>query len=248
MSPEATPLELDAVLISRLLNPGDRVMVGANLPALRAGAILAGMRHATRIALCQGLGWIDSDDLPTSGAVHPGMDVRNAAGASALMRDHEAYDDVARLSSLFVIGGLEIDASGASNLLGIHRDGRWIRRGPGAIGTTSMSVFAGRTALYATRHAPSVFVERCCVRSTPGWGGPEQGPECCISPAGVFDFPSPDRRMRLRHTRPGWSASDVQAATGFALAGLQDATPVEQPDEADLELLRTRIDPEGRLR
>jgi glutaconate CoA-transferase subunit B len=166
---EPATRELDAVLIARLLHDGDRVLIGANLPAPRAGALLAAMTHAPRIRLCQALGWIDLDAVHGPGVPRAGMDVRDAAGAEAYLPDHEAYDDVRRLSSLFVIGGFEIDASGATNLLGVRRDGRWLRRGPGAIGTSSMAVLAERTVVYATRHDPAVFVERCSLVSAPGW-------------------------------------------------------------------------------
>jgi glutaconate CoA-transferase subunit B len=88
------------------------------------------------------------------------------------------------------------------------------------------------------------------VRSTPGWQ-PDRGivgPELCISPAGIFDFPAPDHRMRLIHHRPGWTPDEIAKATGFELIGLKDSTPVEMPAAAEIETLRTRIDPEGNLR
>jgi len=244
--------ELDAVLISRLLRDGDRVLIGANLVAPRAGALLAAMTHAPGLRICQALGWIDLAAVDAPTPPRTGMDVRDAAGAEAYLRDHEAYDDVRRLSTFFVVGGFEIDATGATNLLGIRRDGRWLRRGPGAIGTTSMAVLAERTAVYATRHDPAVFVERCSLTSAPGWrtaaAGGGTGPVQCISPAGVFDFPEPDRRMRLLHVRPGWTPERVQEATGFAIAGLGEATAVPPPTERELEVLRERVDPDGRLR
>ena len=248
MAEGPTVLELDAVLISQLLRDGDRVLIGANLPAPRAGALLAALTHAPGLRICQALGWLDLG----SGSPSPpraGMDVRDAAGAESYMNDHEAYDDVRRLSSFFVVGGFEIDASGATNLLGVCREGRWLRRGPGAIGTTSMAVLAARTAVYTTRHDPSVFVERCSLTSARGWcEGDEIGPRLCISPAGVFDFPAPNRRMRLLHLRPGWTARRVQAATGFELDGLDTATEVPAPGAEVLHMLRDRVDPEGVLR
>lgn len=240
-------LELDAILVSRLVRDGDHLLIGAGLPAPRAGALLAALTHAPAARLCQALGWIDVH-AASPRPPRPGMDLRDAAGAEALMRDDEAYDDVRRLSNLFVLGGFEIDRSGATNLLGTYdrEAGRWLRRGPGAIGTTSMAIVAERTVVYATRHDSATFVERCSVRSTPGWAA-GKGPLRCISPAGVFDFPAPDHRMRLLHVRAGWTAERVQEATGFALAGLEAATKVPPPTETELEGLRARVDPEGVL-
>jgi glutaconate CoA-transferase subunit B len=180
------------------------------------------------------------------------MDVRDAAGAEALMLDDEAYDDVRRLSTFFVLGGLEIDRHGATNLLGRRGPAGWERRGPGAIGTSSMAVLAERTLLYSTRHTPEVFVESCSVVSAHGWHPGDSlaasGPDLCLSPAGLFDFPAPERRMRLLHTRPGWSAAEAQAATGFPLDGLDEATPLPEPEPGALQALRERVDPDGRLR
>lgn len=250
---EASAPELDAILISRLLTGNDRVMIGAGLPAPRAGALLAALTHSPGLRVCQALGWLSLASGEAPGVPRSGMDVRDASGAEALMPDHEAYDDVRRLSTFFVIGGLEIDASGASNLLGEYRDGRWIRRGPGAIGTSSMAVLAERTVLYATRHDRSTFVESCSVVSAPGWGAGSRrpqsgGPIRCISPAGVFDFPAPGHRMRLLDLRPGWTVDQVRAATGFELDVAAQLSPVLPPTPEELTALRTRIDPEGRLR
>lgn len=245
--PNVTPAELDAILISELLTSVDRVLIGANLPAPRAGALLAALTHAPGLRVCQGLGWMDPRDRAEPRPPRPGMDVRDAEGSEALLLDYEAYDDVRRLSTLFVIGGFEIDATGATNLLGERRNGRWVRRGAGAIGTTSMAILAARTIVYATRHEPRVFVERCAVVSAPGWNG-ERGPALCLSPAGVFDFEGPGHRMRLLHTRPGWTPEAVQQATGFALAGLETATPLPDPETEAVAVLRERVDPEGVLR
>jgi acyl CoA:acetate/3-ketoacid CoA transferase beta subunit len=175
------------------------------------------------------------------------MDLRDAAGAEAWLRDYEAYDDVRRLSNLFVLGGFEIDRIGATNLLGSYTGRNWLRRGPGAIGTTSMSVLAERTVVYTTRHDRGVFVERCSIASTPGWRGARDGPVRCLSPAGVFDFPAPRRQMRLLHVRPGWTVGEVQAATGFPLAGLGKASELPPPADAELEALRALVDPAGTL-
>jgi glutaconate CoA-transferase subunit B len=249
---QASALETDAVIVSRLLRDEDRVMIGAGLEAPRAGALLATLTHAPGLALCQSLGWIDVASLARPRTPRLGMDVRDAAGAEALMLDDEAYDDVRRLSTFFVLGGLEIDRHGATNLLGRRGPEGWERRGPGAIGTTSMAVLAERTLLYSTRHTPEVFVESCSAVSAHGWH-PEDplaasGPELCLSPAGLFDFPAPERRMRLLHTRPGWSAAEAQAATGFPLGGLEEATPLPGPEVGELEALRKCVDPDGRLR
>ena len=66
-----------------------------------------------------------------------------------------------------------------------------------------------------------------------------------MSNLGVFDFETPDHRMRVRSVHPGVSVDEVVAATGFELV-VPDDVPESRPPTADeLELLREVIDPDG---
>jgi glutaconate CoA-transferase subunit B len=246
--------ELDAILVSRFLRDGERLLLGANLNAARAGALLAAMTHAPNLLFAQALAWIRLPEGVSLRPPHSGIDLRDAAYAEAVIRDHEVFDDVRRFASVFVLGGLEIDAYGCTNMVGWGGPGRWDRRGPGPIGTTTMATVAPRKMLYTQRHGPRVFVERCAHITGLGWRARDgrdreqlgleatEGPEIVVSPAGVFDFPAPERRMRLRELRPGWDVERVRAATGFELDVAADVAPVPEPTEEELRVLRTRID------
>jgi hypothetical protein len=64
-----------------------------------------------------------------------------------------------------------------------------------------------------------------------------------VTDLAVLDFGTPERAMRLRSIHPGVGVADVVAATGFALA-IPDEVPVTRvPTPAELELIRTRLDP-----
>ena len=256
---EVSALEMDAILLSRMFNDGDRVFVGANLPAPRAGALLAAMTRCPSLRVVQALAWVD---VPSEGPVdppRPGMDLRDADRAEALIRDYEVFDDIRRLSSVFVIGGLEIDRDGNTNLLGIPSEAGWHRRGPGPVGTTTMSAVTPRTILYSTRHTPKVLVERCAAISALGWrtaDGRERaelglgtpGPEACITPGGVFTFPEPAHHMRLTAVRPGWTVDRVVSETGFAVEASDPCPSVDPPTDVEVDTLRSRIDLQGALR
>jgi acyl CoA:acetate/3-ketoacid CoA transferase beta subunit len=253
----ASAAEIDAILISRLIRSEDRAFIGANLPAPRCGTILAALTHAAGARVAQGMAWIDVESPEFSPGSTAGMDVSTTPAAEAYIHDYEAFDDVGGLATFVVIGGFEIDPYGNTNLLGVHQDGRWIRRGAGPLATTGLASIAQRTILYATRHDQQVFVEACSVISALGWGRegcreqlglPTPGPEFCISPAGVFDFPAGSRRMRLVHFREGWTPKSVQEATGFPLEGLETSTPLPEPPAAELADLRRLGDPAGALR
>jgi hypothetical protein len=59
----------------------------------------------------------------------------------------------------------------------------------------------------------------------------------------VFDFETPDRRMRLRSVHPGVSVDDVVAATSFELVIGDDVPESRVPDDEELRLIREVIDP-----
>lgn len=66
-----------------------------------------------------------------------------------------------------------------------------------------------------------------------------------VSNLGVFDFDTPDHRMRLVSVHPGVSVADVVAATGFDLEIPPDVPQTREPTVEELTLIRDVIDPDG---
>jgi hypothetical protein len=66
-----------------------------------------------------------------------------------------------------------------------------------------------------------------------------------ISNLGVFDFATPQRRMRLASVHPGVTVEQVVKATGFELVIPREVPETRRPSDAELALIRERIDPEG---
>ena len=66
-----------------------------------------------------------------------------------------------------------------------------------------------------------------------------------ISNLAVFDFDSPDRRMRLRSVHPWVSVDEVVEQTGFDLAIESDVAQTREPDADELRWIREVIDPKG---
>ena len=66
-----------------------------------------------------------------------------------------------------------------------------------------------------------------------------------VSDLGVFDFETPDNRMRLRSVHPGVTAEQIVEKSGFELVIPADVPESRLPTEAELALLRERIDPNG---
>jgi acyl CoA:acetate/3-ketoacid CoA transferase beta subunit len=109
------------------------------------------------------------------------------------------------------------------------------------------------TSYWVPNHGPKVFVDRVDTVCGVGWdraaalgdGGRRVEVRRVVSNLGVFDFDTPDRRMRLRAVHPGVAVDDVVAATGFDLAIPDDVGESRLPTGEELRLIREVIDPEG---
>jgi acyl CoA:acetate/3-ketoacid CoA transferase beta subunit len=108
------------------------------------------------------------------------------------------------------------------------------------------------TSYWVPNHGPRVFVERVDTVTGIGWDrAAALGPAArfvdvrrVVSNLGVFDFDTPDRRMRLRSVHPGVGVEDVLEATGFELVVPADLPVSRLPTPEELRLIRELIDPE----
>ena len=70
----------------------------------------------------------------------------------------------------------------------------------------------------------------------------------CLTPLCFMDFDENSKRMRLKSIHPGVSVDEVVANTGFELIIPASVPVTEPPTESEMQVLRTRVDPEGILR
>jgi hypothetical protein len=64
-----------------------------------------------------------------------------------------------------------------------------------------------------------------------------------------MDFHPVSKKMRLQSVHPGITIEQVQEATGFELLLPDGAVPeTRPPSAAQVELIRTKIDPDGMTR
>ncbi|HZN70433.1 MAG TPA: CoA-transferase [Micromonosporaceae bacterium] len=108
------------------------------------------------------------------------------------------------------------------------------------------------TSYWVHRHGPRSFVAAVDMVSGVGYDrAAAAGPAATryhevrrvVSDLGVFDFATPDRRMRLVSVHPGVTVAQVVAATGFELAITGEVPETRLPTPHELELIRTVIDP-----
>jgi glutaconate CoA-transferase subunit B len=204
---------------------------------------------------------MNAADLPALPMPAFGWDRRALKGVESYSDTGHRFDSVKDWHRhVFFIGGIQVDPHGNTNLIGIGPDHARLRfRGPGSVGTATLTTHVGRYYIVLNSHTPRLFVERCDYVSAIGWGAggadarrrlglPGGGPCLCITPLCVMDFHPDAKRLRLRSVHPGVSAAEVRAQTGFDLGPLDDVPATQPPSAEELRLLRTRIDLGGVLR
>jgi len=147
----------------------------------------------------------------------------------------------------------QIDAFGNVNISAIGEFSRpkaallGVRGAPG--NTVSHPV-----SYWVPRHSPRTFVAAVDMVSGIGYDRAAKAGSAAsrfhdlrrvVTNLGVFDFASADRTMRLVSLHPGVHVADVQAATGFDLAIAGEVSRTREPSAAELDLIRTVIDPGG---
>lgn len=253
--------ELMAVFLARQLNDGETLRVGVASPVPEAAVRLAHLTHGPNMELVflgarMNVAHLDSIPMPAYG-----WDRRVVRWAESYSDTGHRFDRVKDWSNhVFFIGGVQVDAFGNTNLIGVGPDYRKLKfRGPGSVGTPTLSTHVGRYYIVLNNHNPRVLVERCDYISAFGFGrgGADArrklgilggGPALCITPLAVLDFDHDSRRMRLKSLHPGIAVETVVRETGFPLIIPASVPKTEPPTPEELDALRTRVDLDGRLR
>lgn len=261
MANDYSPRELLAVVLARDLVDGDVLRVGVAMPVVEAAVRLAHLMHGPNMELIFFGARMNVAHLHTVPMPAFAWDRRVVRWAESYSDTGHRFDRVKDWHNhVFFIGGVQVDPYGNTNLIGVGPEYRRLRfRGPGSVGTATLSTHVGRYYIVLNSHSPRVFVERCDYISAYGWGAggadarrrlglPGGGPRYCLTPLCLLDFAQESKRMRVRSLHPGVSAEEVRAQTGFPLI-TPDHIPVTDPPTAEeLHALRARVDPQGVLR
>ena len=190
-----TNKELMAAFVASEIADGEAVSVGASLPVCRAGILLAHLTHAPNLKVQISFTVTNLRNVEVLPAFEFITDWR-AGRWGEFYYNHDIGPDLykRRRQAIFFIGGLQVDAYGNSNLIGIGSDFNHLKmRGPGGVGTASMGTNIGRYYLYLNAHTKQTLTEKLDWRSCVGFadGGadartscmlPGAGPRYCITP------------------------------------------------------------------
>jgi glutaconate CoA-transferase subunit B len=248
LSADHTTDELVACVIARQIRDGERGFLGANMSVGRDAVLVAHRLWAPNLRLLLGFSWASGTDRGTLHLHEDSADFRDSRWAEGWMRLDSMIDEYRFFSDFMVIGALQIDRFGNSNLIGLGDDHAALRfRGPGPMGSLSTTAYCDRFYLAPTRHDPGVFVESCDFISAVGWGagGPDGrerlglagGPHLVVTPRCVFDFTPDTRSLRLRSVHPGGTVAEVLDQTGCEVV-VEEVSETEPPTAAELEVLR----------
>ncbi|MET8804985.1 CoA-transferase [Streptomyces sp. NPDC004546] len=152
-----------------------------------------------------------------------------------------------------MMGASQLDRYGNQNISCI---GDWARPARQLLGVRGAPVntLNNPTSYWVPRHSRRVFVERVDMVCGVGYDrAAATGPAASrhhriagvVSDLGVFDFPAPDRTMRLRSLHPGVTVGQVVEATGFPLHMPDQVPYTREPTAAELRLIREVIDPKA---
>jgi glutaconate CoA-transferase subunit B len=251
--------ELVAAVLAREIRDGERAFLGANQSVGRTAVLLAQRLHAPNLRVPLGFSWTNlAAEAPL--VLHADTtDHRDARFAEGWLRLDSMIDEYRFFSDFFVLGALQIDRFGNSNLIGLGEDHHRLRmRGPGPMGSLSSTAYCDRFYLAPTRHDPKVFVEHCDFVSAVGWGqgGPEGrsrlglpggGPHLVVTPRCVFEFDQPTRALRLRSVHPGHSIDEVLESTGCEVLVGDAIAETEPPSERERRALQAIVESEGEV-
>jgi acyl CoA:acetate/3-ketoacid CoA transferase beta subunit len=243
---EATRAEICAVAVAEAFRGDGEILVSCFGTVPAVGARLARLTFEPDLLMTDGIASLVETVLPVSGpapepVVESWMPFRNIFDLLWGGRRH-----VMMIAS-------QIDRYGNQNFacIGPHEKPKAQLLGMrGAPGNT----ISHRTSYWVPNHSPKVFVEKVDVVSGLGYDRAAQLGErsarfhdlrYVVSNLGVFDFQTPDHRMRLASVHPGVSVTDVEEATGFELARAEQVPETRLPSAEELRLIREELDPKG---
>lgn len=215
-----------------------------NLPVL-AGR-LAKATFAPDLAVTDGVAFLVANEVPLGDPGAPKV-------VEGWVPYRTIFDFVWSGRRHVVMGASQIDMWGNQNIAAI---GDWRRPKAQLLGLRGApgNLINHVTSYWIPNHTTRSFVPRVDVVSGPGYDRMrELGPpgnrfhriRHVVSNLGVFDFETPDNRMRLRSVHPGVTVDDVLAATGFELVVPDGVATSRLPTDEELRLLREVLDPQG---
>lgn len=240
-----------AICAAREIRDGEIAFIGTGLPML--GGMLAKHTHAPKCIMIFESGVVDARPARTPWSIG---DACLVPGSVMLCGLTEVFGLLMQAGYVDVgyIGGAQVDKFGNLNTTVIGDYASPKVRLPGSGGANDIGSLAKRTIIMMKQDRLK-FVNKLDYITTPGYldgpggrervGLPRGGPSCVISDMAVYRFHPETKEMYLESIHPGLTEEEVRKNVSW---DLQTASPVietKPPTKRELQVLRTRCDPEG---
>jgi len=243
---DSTRAEICAVAVAEAFRGDGEILASSFGTVPAVGARLAKATFAPELLMTDGTATLLEEPLPVSGKPDTGP------VSEAWMPFANIFDLVWNGKRHVVMVASQIDRYGNQNFacIGPHEKPKAQLLGMrGAPGNTICHL----TSYWVPNHSTKTFVEKVDVVSGVGNDRASELGEAArfhdlrrvISNLGVFDFQTPDRRMRLRSVHPWVSVDEIVEQTGFELVIEGDVPTSREPDADELRWIREVIDPKG---
>jgi acyl CoA:acetate/3-ketoacid CoA transferase beta subunit len=243
---EPTLDEICVVALADAFRDDGEILCNPIGPVPLCGGRLARATFAPQLMLTDAVAALASNILPV-GVTNPEKVIES------YMPYRSIFDVVWSGKRHVVMGASQIDRWGNQNLAAI---GDWRKPKAQLLGLRGApgNVINHATTYWIPNHSKQVFVEKVDVVSGPGYDKMRALPAATsqyfelrrvVSNLGVFDFKTPDNRMRLVSRHPGVTVEQIVDATTFELVLDGDVPESRLPTDEELRLLRDVIDPKG---
>ena len=241
---DITPDEIMVVCMARQVRDGELVAQGIATPLVAAAYLLARHTHAPNIYFSSAIGQgICRHPAPLSLTLIERLWLDRSLVNVGFAR--AVCDILPTLHPLEFFRPAQIDPNGNFNNIAFGKDYHRPRlRLPGTGGIPDVTTYLNDVMLYIPRHSRVTFVPQLDFCSGLGHNSARKrgnGPRYLITDLGQFEFAS--GRMRLTSFHPGVTIEKIQAHTGFPLEISPMVSETALPNDDEINLLRTKIDP-----
>jgi len=249
-TPMYTPAELMIVNSARLLQDGDRVLVGVGMPNLACN--LALRTHAPRLVMIYEAGVVGArpSRLPLSIG-----DPSLVTGATTICSMYDAFALYLQrgLVTVGFLSGAQIDRFGNINATVIGDYAHPRVRLPGSGGSMEISAWVDRVYILAP-HQKRRFPPKVDFRTSAGFlGGKSErgatgvrggGPQAVVTDLGILT-PDENGELSLTAIHPGVPVEQVLENTGWELEVSASLQVTQPPTAEELRILHEELDPQG---
>lgn len=245
-----TTNELMAVTASRFLKDGQNVLVGLGLP--QVATLLAKNTHAPNLNIIYEVGVVNAESVdPAVGIADPRLWYRGEYFTSSI----GALGGILQkgLVDVGFLGGLQIDAYGNINST-LVKEENGIRHFTGSGGAADIATFS-KNMFVIIKHENRKITQTLDYLTSAGYlqgydSRKKQGLPVCqdvkvITNLCAMSINREQGKLEVKFIHPGVNAKAVIENTGFDVKIAEDVQITGVPNDQELELLRTKIDPFG---